>query len=275
MIVTWSTALVYCRSLHLRFSIKYSNLGILLNPLVWNFFVVSQAHLFWGAEKESTLFKVKMIGNSEKAMPAVQCPSTWSCPRTVATDSWQQNGAQGGVLPGSPWATVVPGLQGLLAAREASLAGSVLSSVSICSDVSHCLLAAGCKQLSTDHSALGSPVSLSPSPPQGSLLLLTCLCVKHGLVFQPLVLFTCKVLELLQTFSVLMLLKRYFYSANTTFSVWESRGSRREMSFLRLAQKETEFHPPHVNSITFCKSVPLSSKPLVSKNVQWFISKKK
>lgn len=113
---------------------------------------------------------------------------------------------------------VVPGLQGLLAAREASLAGSVLSSASICNAVSHCLLAAGCKQLSIDHSMLGGPLPLSPRPPQGSLLL-TCLCVKQGLVFQPLVLFTCKVLELPQTFSILMLLERYFYSANTTFSV--------------------------------------------------------
>lgn len=96
MIVTWSTALVYCRSLYLRFSIKYFNLGILLNPLASNFFIGSQAHLFWGAEKHSS--QSQNDRQVRASLLAMQCPCTWSCPHTVVTDSWWQNRAQGGVL---------------------------------------------------------------------------------------------------------------------------------------------------------------------------------
>lgn len=175
--MTWSTALVYYRSLHLRLSFIYSNFEVSLSPLVWNsYFLYSLSNTSplrdWTGKNFIKSQNDRQITEG-KACSAVHLYMIlhWHC-----SCGWTkaEQGLRG--CPASPWTTIVPGLWGLLAAREASLAGWVLSRASICSAVSHCLLAAVFKQLSLNYSVNGSPASLSPIQPHSSLLLLSCLC---------------------------------------------------------------------------------------------------
>lgn len=126
------------------------------------------------------LLKVKMTGSSENIKPVVQCPRTWPGAGTAVPYRLQRNGAQGIAPPASPSAPIVPGLQGLLAAREAILTGCILTTTSICSAVSHCLLAAACKQLSADFT-IPKAVLLLYHPVQLRVGCYSLSCVKHGL----------------------------------------------------------------------------------------------
>lgn len=152
----------------------------LLNPLVWNVFILSQTLLLGETEQENTLLKVKMTGSSENIKPVVQCPRTWPGAGTAVPYRLQQNGAQGIAPPASPSTPIVPGLQGLLAAREAILTGCILTTTSVCSAVSHCLLAAACKQRSADFT-MPMAVLLLYHPVQLRVGCYYLSCVKHGL----------------------------------------------------------------------------------------------
>lgn len=79
------------------------------------------------------------------AMPSY-VTSHWSC----SSHRLWQNRARGIAPAAFPRTTIVPGLRGLLVARDAILTGWVLTRTSICSAVPHCLLAIACKQLSAD-----------------------------------------------------------------------------------------------------------------------------
>lgn len=165
--------------------------------------------------------------------------------------------------PASPSTPVVPGLQGLLAAREATLTGCILTTTSVCSAVSHCLLAAACKQRSADFT-MPMAVLLLYHPVQLRVGCFYLSCVKHGLCCS----LWCFLLA--KTFNSSNHL--YFYAKRRDtyilqiryFFLYEKRkeeGIKKEMSSLSLAQKETvTFTPVVVKSITFSSSAPLSTE---------------
>lgn len=147
----------------------------LLNPLVWNFFILSQTLLLWEAERENALLKVKMTGSSENIKPVVQCPCTW--PRTGAAVTYRlwQNGGD------------CPGCLSLnhncpRAARVASSKGSHPNRLGLDQDKhlqccvplppGRCVQTAVCRL----YNANGSSAPLSPCPAQGSLSVKRGLC---------------------------------------------------------------------------------------------------